>query len=310
MPLADVQHNRISSTVDVPAAVVYALFADIPAWPTLFPWILHTRWLARDGAKSRFRCWALRPDGTVRTWATRVELDPGSLEVRFEQEEAVDEVGKLTGRWSFRPLADRRTEIRSEQSFRLAEDDAGLRDRVLGILRRQSRRQLDALAERSARRAEFEALTLTFEDSLTIRGTAASARQVVDAVREWPARVAHVERVAQTWKNPETSLVELDVHDSGGYPGARRMAWISLPEPEIVYRQLALPSTVAQHIGRWQFAELPHGVAVTARQTVVFATRLANKRELAVARGRLRAELGAEAADILRAVKEEVEGPR
>ena len=259
---------EVSATIEAPAGLVFELLTDAANWPRLFPWILHTECLERTGDDDVFKFWGLTPDGGTRIFTSRRHLDRRALVMEFEQQNQVGDVRRLSGRWTFTAVAERRTQVRSEHTFELAEDGEEAARRAHGMFTKHGTTQLEALRRRAEAYEDIEARTLVFTDSVCI---ASELEKVYEAFRDaasWPGFVSRVDRAVVTEAPQDVQFVELDVRE-GGVTRTTRSARVGLPCEKIVYKQAERPEHLELHAGHWGFTETPEGVLVTAGHTAV-----------------------------------------
>ncbi|MFE7429448.1 SRPBCC family protein [Streptomyces sp. NPDC057545] len=291
-----------SALIDAPAEVVHELLTDLALWPRLFPWILHTECLERDGNTDLVRYWGVTAEETIRTWVSRRRVDPAGLRMDFEQQGAVGEVARLSGSWVCTAQADGRTLIESVHEFALAEGAPVGREQVTEMFHGRSRVQLARLAECAERRAEWDGRTLSFTDSLTLPAAPDEVYRALADPARWPQGHGTGEGVVRaevTEKEPGVQFLDLDVRAPDGSLRTARTVRLPLSPDRIVLKYLGRPTGIELHTGRWTVAPAGEGTLVTADQTVVLNSA-ASKGELPV---RLRLRLGEDALVILRAIR-------
>ncbi|MFE9355155.1 SRPBCC family protein [Streptomyces olivaceoviridis] len=256
------------AVVAAPARTVYELLTGLETWPRLFPWILHTEPLERDGHDDVVRYWGITDQETIRTWVSRRHLDPDALRMKFEQEGAIGEVARLTGSWSFTPGRDGGTRVEAVHAFEVAEGAPTAPEKVAAMFHGRTRVQLARLTECAEGLAELDRRTLSFSGSLSVRADPAEVHRVLAEPRRWPELLPDVVHAHTVDKAPGVHFLELAERDADGDVRTSRTARLVLPG-KVVFKDLSPSGAVTQHTGQWRVAPAPEGATVTVTQAVV-----------------------------------------
>jgi aromatase len=236
-------------------------------------------------------------NGEVVDWTSRRELDRPGLRIAFAQERSFPPVTAMDGDWTFRPLADGRTEIVLRHRFAVDGDRRAL-ERVAAGVDHNSEKELAALERVAAQGHPVDDVVLTFADTVPLpQGTASAYRFVAESDR-WPTRLPHVRRVTLRRPGPGVQDMEMEtVTQDGGVHTTRSLRLCFPEENRIVYTQLRPPSVLLGHSGSWVFTGGPLPQAVATHTVVIDAKRvpqlLGPDATLADARAHLRTVLGA-----------------
>jgi ribosome-associated toxin RatA of RatAB toxin-antitoxin module len=257
------------AAVAAPARTVYEMLTGLETWPRLFPWILHTEPLDRDGNDDVVRYWGITDQETIRTWVSRRHLDPGTLRMEFEQQGAVGEVARLGGSWSFDAQPDGGTRVEAVHEFELAEDAQVSPDDMAAVFHDRTRVQLARLTECAEGLAELDRRTLSFSGALSVAADPAEVYRLLADPQRWPGLVSGVVRARTEDKAPGVHFLEFTERGADGESHSGRTARLLLPPHKVVFTSLALSAGLAQHTGHWLVAPAPQGSTVTMTQTVV-----------------------------------------
>ncbi|WP_424185764.1 aromatase/cyclase [Actinokineospora sp. G85] len=311
--LREVEHGI---DVDAPAEAVYALIADVAAWPRLFPPTVHVEHVERsaDATEEVIQIWATA-NGEAKTWRSRRELNPAERTIRFRQVVSQPPIAAMGGTWIIEPR-DGGCRVRLLHDYRAVEGDPRGLAWIDEAVDRNSAKELAALkanAELAAGRAD---LLLEFTDSVRIDGSAAHAYEFIDRADQWQRRLPHVARVRLEEDAPGLQVLEMDTHAKDGSTHTTRSVRVCLPEARtITYKQTVLPGLMALHTGRWAFVEDGDGVIASSQHTVIvkedaITAILGQDAGVAQAREYLRAALGANSRATLGHAKAYAEGLR
>lgn len=259
------------AAVAAPARRVYELLTGLETWPRLFPWILHTESLERDGHDDIVRYWGITDQETIRTWVSRRRLNPGALRMEFEQQGAVGEVARLGGSWSFGARPDGGTRVEAVHEFELAEDAPMGPGDMAAVFHGRTRAQLARLTECAEGLAELDRRTLSFSGTLSVAADPAEVYRVLADPRRWPELVPGVVRARTEDKAPGVHFLESAERDADGELHTGRAARLLLPPHKVVFKSLTMSAGLAQHAGHWLVAPAPQGATVTLAQAVVLA---------------------------------------
>ncbi|MER7406712.1 aromatase/cyclase [Streptomyces sp. NPDC000070] len=290
--------------VRVPATEMYRLIEDTERWPLVFPPSVHVDRLERTGDDERIRLWAWM-HGEVATWTSRRVLDPVALRVRFRQEVSTPPVAAMGGAWVLEPLGPQECRVRLLHDFRAVDDDPSKLSWIEAAVDRNSRAELAALRDHAENAAALSARTLSFEDTVRIRGTAEDVYAFIRDAGHWPRRLPHVAAVDLDEKEPGVQRLGMQTRTADGATHRTESVRVCLPG-RIVYKQTRLPALLTAHTGCWHIeAEGPADVTVTSRHTAVIDPAavpavLGTGAGLAKARDHVRAALGGNSLATLR----------
>jgi hypothetical protein len=119
----------------------------------------------------------------------------------------------------------------------------------------------------------LDEVIFSFEDTVEIDGSLADAYDFVYRADEWPDRLPHVRRVALREDLPGIQEMDMETETPDGATHTTSSVRVCLAGELIVYKQLAMPSPLLGHYGRWTFAPGHDGGRVTARHTVALDPR-------------------------------------
>ncbi|NEC51600.1 cyclase [Actinospica acidiphila] len=308
-----------SITVAAAPAAVYALVADVAAWPQVFGPTVHVEVLQEapaEGGEQLLRIWAVAKD-RIRTWTSRRVLDPAARTIGFRQVVTAAPVASMGGEWQVQELEDGTTRVTLLHDYRATDDDPAAEALIASAVDTNSRAELLALkntAEQGEDRAE---LHFTFSDSETVFGAAGDVYAFLDRADLWPERLPHVARLGLTEDEPGIQHMDMDTRSPDGSTHNTVSVRVCFEETGlIVYKQLKVPVAMAGHTGRWVIEPLGDGsVRVTSWHTVTLdpagvRTALGPQATLAEARALVRKALGTNSATTLRHAKEFAEGTR
>ncbi|WND35030.1 aromatase/cyclase [Streptomyces sp. BB1-1-1] len=257
-------------TVQAPAPTVFALIADVDAWPRIFPPTVHVEVLERTADEERIRIWATAND-SVKTWTSRRVLDPAGLRVSFHQEVSQPPVAAMGGEWIVEPQPGSRTLVRLTHDFRAVDDDPEGVDWITRAIDRNTDAELGALkrAAEQAAGAGGGALSLRFDDVVEVAGDPAEVYDFLYDAGQWEKRLPHVNRVGLEESTPNLQLLEMDTLTPNGAVHTTKSVRVCFPTGSIVYKQLRTPPLMTVHNGRWRIEKSPSGCTVTSTHAVV-----------------------------------------
>ncbi|OSZ58966.1 cyclase [Streptomyces pharetrae CZA14] len=265
------QVHRTSHEVEVaaPAGVVYGIIADTDKWPLYFPPNIHVERLQGDERQERLRMWATA-NGTVKTWTSRRELDPGRRRIEFRQEIPAAPLTGMGGTWIVEELGAASTRLTLLHDFTVAGDRAEDVGWVLRATDTNSESELGRLKTLAERWRELDDLVLSFEDSLHVEGPAQPVYDFLYRVGDWPQRIAHVDRLDLAEETPGVQVMSMDTRTADGSVHTTESVRVCFPEAQrIVYKQTATPALMAAHTGEWSIRRDGTGVLVTSQHSVV-----------------------------------------
>ncbi|MFJ8957591.1 aromatase/cyclase [Streptomyces sp. NPDC102381] len=266
------QRVRHSVTVKAPADTVFDLVADVTQWPLVFPPTVHAEQLERTGPDERIRLWALA-NGEVKTWTSRRSLDRARLSVRFRQDVTQPPVASMGGEWSLEPRSERETLVVLHHDYRALDDDPEGLHWIREAVDRNSRAELDRLRKAVELGKAVDELTLSFEDSVQVRGAAGDVYAFLADAARWPERLPHVARLKLSESPSGVQEMEMDTRAVDGTTHTTSSVRVCFPEHRIVYKQTVLPTAMAGHTGEWLIRDRGDGtVEVTSRHVVLIDT--------------------------------------
>ncbi|MDQ1016510.1 aromatase/cyclase [Streptomyces afghaniensis] len=284
-------------TVAAPADVVYGIVSDATKWPLYFPPNVHVEQLEFDGARERLRMWAMA-NGRTKSWTSRRVLDRERRRVEFRQEQSAAPVRSMRGTWIVEPLGTDRSRLTLLHDFTVAGDIASDVEWVERATDTNSRAELASLKELAERWARLDDLTLSFEDSVRVAGSAESVYEFLYRVRDWPELVPHVSRLDVVEDEPGVQVMSMDTRTADGSSHTTESVRVCFPHAgRIVYKQTVTPALMSAHIGEWQVVPDISGVTVVSHHSVVVREEnirrvLGEKAGVAEARRYLREALG------------------
>jgi len=252
--------------IGAPAERVYALIADVGKWPQIFPPTVHAERVESDGSSELIRIWATA-NGAARTWTSRREHDPEQMSVSFRQQRSPHPVGGMGGKWVVEPVSESECHVRLLHDFFAASGEEADLDWISQAVDRNSMSELHAL-KASAELTGPDQL-ITFDDTVTVDGSARDVYDFINQARLWSVRLPHVSRVLLQEDTPGLQILEMDTSTKDGSVHTTRSVRVCRPYTSIVYKQIVLPALLTLHTGAWLIEEGDGaGVSVTSRHTV------------------------------------------
>ncbi|MEU9802074.1 aromatase/cyclase [Streptomyces sp. NPDC051000] len=268
MTTREVEHEI---TIAAPASDVYRLLADVVNWPRIFPPTIHVDRVDFNGTQERIRIWATA-NGQPKNWTSRRELDPQGLRITFRQEVTTNPVASMGGAWIIEPLDETSSRVRLLHDYRAIDDDAHDLLWIDEAVDKNSRSELAALK----RNVEFahgaEDVTFSFEDTVTIDGSAKDAYDFVNEANLWSERLPHVATVRLTEDTPGVQTLEMDTRAKDGSVHTTKSHRVTFPHHKIAYKQVTLPALMTLHTGHWTFRDTDQGVTASSQHTVTLNT--------------------------------------
>jgi aromatase len=268
MTIREVQHEI---TVDAPAETVFRLIAEVVNWPQIFPPTIYAEQVEQGEQEERIRIWATG-NGEAKKWTSRRILDPQNLRVDFRQEVSAPPVAAMGGAWVIEPVSATGSRIRLLHDYRALNDDPQSLAWIDDAVDRNSRSELAALKVNVERTHAAAAVTFSFEDSVTIDGTAKDVYDFINEAHLWAERLPHVARVRMTEDTPGLQTLEMDTRAVDDSVHTTKSYRVTFPHHGIAYKQVTLPALMLLHTGYWTFAEAESGVTASSRHTVVLNT--------------------------------------
>jgi aromatase len=260
-----VRETEHEINVAAPAERVYALIADVGKWPEIFPPTAHAECVERDGNSELIRLWATA-NGTAKTWTSRRRQDPERMSVSFRQERSQHPVGGMGGEWAVEPVSESECRVRLRHDFFAASDDPADLDWIGQAVNRNSTSELRAL-KASAELTGPDQL-ITFDDTVTVAGSAKDVYDFLNEAQLWSQRLPHVARVSLEEATPGLQILEMDTTTKDGGVHTTRSVRVCQPYTRIAYKQTTLPALLMLHTGCWLIEQRDGGASVTSRHTV------------------------------------------
>ncbi|MEZ3182562.1 aromatase/cyclase [Streptomyces pimonensis] len=266
------RHTEHRITVRAAAADVYRLIAEVQNWPALFPPTVHAEVVERGGREERIRIWATA-NGQIKNWTSRRYLDQAALRIDFRQEVSSPPVAAMGGSWIIEPLTGSECAVRLLHDYRAVDDDPAGLDWIDQAVDRNSGSELSALKAGAELAANAADRSLTFEDSVRVRGGAKDLYDFVNEAQLWDERLPHVAAVRLTEDTPGIQTLRMDTQAVDGSVHTTESVRVCFPYDRIVYKQTTLPALLALHTGSWHFQDDGTGGATAvSRHTVVIET--------------------------------------
>ncbi len=254
--------------VMAPAAEIYRLIAEVENWPQIFPPTVHVRHLERSDRQERIQIWATA-NGKPKTWTSRRALDPEKLSIEFRQEVSTPPVAAMGGTWLIEPVAAGESRVRLLHDYRAIDDDPAGLAWIDQAVDRNSRSELAALkATIESAVGDAAALTVSFEDSVRIDGTAVDVYDFLNEAQLWRERLPHVVRVQLDEETPGLQVLEMDTVAKDGSTHTTKSVRVCFPHERIVYKQITVPALMTLHTGYWCLEPDGSGVVATSQHTV------------------------------------------
>lgn len=293
------------------ADAAYRLLADVSLWPQHFQPTVFAERVEGDDTDERIRIWAFA-NGEVRNWTSRRTLDRAGRRIVFRQEVSQPPVESMGGSWVLRAEDDGCTVVELGHDFRAVGDDPDSVAWIARAVEQNSRRELDAVKS-VVERAALDDLTLSFTDTVPVRGPVEELYDFVYRCQDWPERLPHVSRLEVRESEPGVQTMSMDTRSPDGEVHTTESVRICFPATRIVYKQTVVPPIMSAHTGCWRFTAEPDGTATIASQHTVVLDPDAVPRllgpggTLAEARRRVREALGNNSMATMRLAKAYVE---
>jgi aromatase len=266
--MATVHRTQHTVTVGAPADAVYGLIADAANWPRVFPPSVHVEQTPLGGGEETIRIWATAND-EVKSWTSRRRLDPAARTVAFRQEVSQPPVASMGGTWTVRPLSRTACDVVLDHDFTAVGDTAENLAWIGQAVDRNSGPELERLRATAELAARMPELSITFDDEVTIQGSAVDVHNFIWRAEAWEERLPHVKRVVLTEPGEGVQTLEMDTLAKDGSRHTTKSARVSFPPGRIVYKQLQVPALLTVHTGEWILRDTPAGLSATSRHTVV-----------------------------------------
>jgi aromatase len=266
--LREVEHEI---TVHANAADVYRMLAEVVNWPRVFPPSVYVDYLERDGNEERIRIWATA-NGEAKNWTSRRLLDPDALSITFWQEVSTPPVAEMRGTWIIEAVGGRQTRLRLGHAYRAIDDDPESLAWIDRAVDTNSHAELRSLKANVEQATQAEELTMSFADTLRIKGSAKDIYDFINDAQHWSERLPHVAQVQLTETTPGLQVLRMDTQTKDGSVHTTESVRVCFPHYKIAYKQTTLPALMTLHTGYWSFEEDPADPAstlATSQHTVV-----------------------------------------
>jgi ribosome-associated toxin RatA of RatAB toxin-antitoxin module len=268
MSSGQVHATEHTAEIEAPAAAVYGLIADVTCWPYVFGPTVHAEVIDTDGASERIRIWAMA-NGEVKTWTSRRELDAGNRRISFRQEVSQPPVGGMGGQWWVVPRSEQQSTVLLAHDYCAVGDRAEDVAWIAQAVDHNSSAELAALKATAEHLAGHESATLSFEDSVTIQGSAEDVYDFLRDAQRWPERLPHVARLDLREPSPNLQVMAMDTVTKDGSVHTTESIRVCFPQHSIVYKQTKVPALMSAHTGRWVITTGADGVLASSHHTVV-----------------------------------------
>jgi aromatase len=266
--LGEVEHEI---TVQASAADVYRMLAEVENWPRLFPPSVYVHYLERNGNEERIRIWATA-NGEAKNWTSRRVLDPDGLTIRFWQEISAPPVAEMNGTWILEPIGEAETRLRLLHEYRAIDDDPEGMTWIEKAVDTNSRAELPALKDSVERATKAMELTMSFADTVRVKGSAKDVYDFINEANLWRERLPHVASVSLAENTPGVQVLRMDTLTKDGSTHTTESVRVCFPHYKIAYKQTTLPALMTLHTGYWLFEQDPmdrDAVLATSQHTVV-----------------------------------------
>jgi aromatase len=269
MALSDHREIEHEVRISAPAADIYRLLAEVENWPRLFPPTIYVDPVERTENSERIRIWATA-NGEVKNWTSRRILDPDALRIDFRQEVSPPPIAEMGGAWVIEPLSDTESRVRLLHDYRTDSLD-GL-TWVHGAVDTNSKSELAALKANVELNPAAEDLTLSFEDTVEVKGSVSDLYSFINEANLWPERLPHVSNVRLDEDDQGLQMLEMDTQSKDGSTHTTKSYRVTFPNRKIAYKQVTLPALMSLHTGYWSFEERDGIVVVSSQHTFVVNT--------------------------------------
>ncbi|MGP3949278.1 aromatase/cyclase [Streptomyces sp. 7N604] len=312
MTVREVEHDI---TIEAPATEVYRLIAHVENWPRIFPPSVYVDHVERGELEERIRIWATA-NGEAKNWTSRRTLEPERLRITFRQEVPAPPVAAMGGTWIIEPLGESSARVRLLHDYRAVGDDPEKLAWIDQAVDRNSRSELASLKANVELATGATELTLSFEDSVEINGSAKDVYDFINEAHRWKQRLPHVAHVDLREDTPGLQVLRMDTLTKDGSSHTTESVRVCFPHHKIAYKQTTLPGLMKLHTGYWELTEDDNGVTTaTSQHTVVLNTEnitriLGPDAGVAQARSFIRNALGTNSRATLGHAKEYAEARR
>ncbi|MFD7627263.1 SRPBCC family protein [Streptomyces sp. NPDC059851] len=301
--------HRRTYSVDVaaPAGVVYGLIADTTQWPLFLTSTIHVERLDFDGVRDRFHTWA-EVNGSVKSWLSHRTLDAGARRIDFHQEAPAGPAPSLGGRWTVEATAPDRSRLVLDHELTVADTRPEDTARMLQATDTTSTTELDRLKATAERWDRLDALLLSFEESVHVKGPAELVYDFLCGIADWPGRVPHVLRAEVTEEQPGVQVVRTETRSAGGPVRTAETVRICFPHAfRIVSKETTPGEPLQAHTTEWSVLPDENDVTVCAQHQVLLHEDPRTRTGTAAARAHVRDLLGGQSNTVLNLAKRHAE---
>jgi aromatase len=213
--------------------------------------------------------WATAND-TVKSWTSRRRLDPAGRRIDFRQEVSASPLTEMGGSWIVEERGDGSSRLVLLHDFAVDRDRPEDVEWVQRATDTNSRAELGRVRDLAERWTRLDALVLSFEDSVRVKGPGRPVYDFLHRVADWPRLVPHVDRLDLTEDTPGVQVMAMDTRTADGSVHTTKSVRVCFPDTfRIVYKQTATPALMDAHTGAWSVVPDESGVIVTSRHSVV-----------------------------------------
>jgi ribosome-associated toxin RatA of RatAB toxin-antitoxin module len=264
------QVHTAEHTVEIaaPAKSVYGVIADVTCWPYVFGPTVHVDVIEQGNGEERLRIWATA-NGEVKSWTSRRELNPAAWRIAFRQEVSQPPVASMGGEWRIVPRSAGECAVVLTHDYVAVDDRSENAEWIAKAIDHNSTAELSALrvaAERAGAQAD---VTLDFDDTLKIHGSAEDVYDFLYHAQQWPERLPHVSRLDLCETTPNLQIMDMDTRTKEGSVHTTNSIRICFPRHTIVYKQTKVPALMTAHTGRWEITQASDCALATSHHTVV-----------------------------------------
>ncbi len=255
-------------TVGAPAERVYQLIAEVENWPRIFPPTVHVDVVERENDNEVIHIWAIA-NGEPKDWVSRRTLDAEAKRITFRQQVSRPPVASMDGTWIIETVSPQESRVRLLHSYRAVDDDLEKLAWIDNAVDQNSLSELAALKENVELAVKSAELTISFEDTVLIEGSAKDVYDFINEAQLWSERLPHVACVRLEEPVPTLQTLQMDTRAKDGSTHTTTSVRVCFPAHRIVYKQTQLPALMNLHTGYWTFEERDGRVAATSQHTVV-----------------------------------------
>lgn len=260
------RHAEHAIDIDAPAAQIYTLIADVTNWPRIFPPTLHVERISKSDHEELIEIWATAVDD-VKNWTSRRVLDAANTRIDFRQERSQSPIASMGGSWIIESLPNGSSRVRLLHDY--TADDTSALAWIDEAVDTNSRAELASLKFNIERDVLAASRTITFVDTVRIRGSVDDVFDFVNDAHLWPDRLPHVVTVRLGEPTPGVQSLEMDTRSPDGSTHTTKSLRVVVPRSKIAYKQSTLPALMELHTGVWLFEQEADEVVVSSQHTAV-----------------------------------------